>query len=210
MEKDQLNEIESLKIITQMINKAKQSYKDTGVSSMLWGIVITVCSLVRWAEVEFGFQLPFNIYWLTIIAVIPQILISIRESKKRNFTTHDDTYMMYVWMGFGISIGLLVFITAEAGNAAEKASFPFYEYVSSLFLLLYGIPTFITGTACKVRPMLLGAILCWVCSIVALYTNGKIDLLLTALSAIFAWLIPGILMQMEFRKAKKELAERNV
>ncbi len=210
MEEKQLSENESLELISKMINKAKQSYKDTGISSMLWGIVISLCSLVRFAEIEFNFSLPFNIYWLTFVAVVPQILISIRENKGKNYKTYDDTYMLYVWMGFGISIGLLVFITSVVGSEAEKSSFPFYEYISSFFLLLYGIPTFITGTACKVRPMLWGALLCWICSITTVYTNGKIDLLLTAFAAIFAWLIPGIIMQLDFRKAKNELDRNNV
>ncbi len=61
MEEKQLSENESLELISKMINKAKQSYKDTGVSSMMWGIVISLCSLVRFAEIEFGFSLPFNI-----------------------------------------------------------------------------------------------------------------------------------------------------
>ena len=39
---------------------------------------------------------------------------------------------------------------------------------------------------------------------------GKIDLLLTALAAIFAWLIPGIIMQLDFRKAKNELGRNHV
>jgi hypothetical protein len=133
MEEKQLSENESLELISKMINKAKQSYKDTGISSMLWGIVISLCSLVRFAEIEFNFSLPFNIYWLTFVAVVPQILISIRENKGKNYKTYDDTYMLYVWMGFGISIGLLVFITSVVGSEAEKSSFPFYEYISSFF-----------------------------------------------------------------------------
>jgi hypothetical protein len=37
-----------------------------------------------------------------------------------------------------------------------------------------------------------------------------LDLVLTALAAIAAWLIPGILMKLEYRKVKKEQAALNV
>jgi hypothetical protein len=47
-----------------------------------------------------------------------------------------------------------------------------------------------------------GALLCWICSITTVYTNGKIDLLLTAFAAIFAWLIPGIIMQLDLERQK--------
>ena len=86
----------------------------------------------------------------------------------------------------------------------------FSEFISPLFLILYGMPTFVTGAACKFKPMLWGGLFCWACSIITVYTNIKIDLLLTALSAIFAWLIPGILMEREYQKEKRRLTEANV
>ena len=43
MEDKKLSEQESLSLITQMINKAKNSYHDTGMGAMLWGAVIVCC-----------------------------------------------------------------------------------------------------------------------------------------------------------------------
>lgn len=219
----QLTEKESLDLIAQMISKAKESYYDTGISAMMWGIVIAVCALVRLSELQFGYHLPVDIYWLTVVAIIPQVLISIKEKKERKVKTYDDVYMNYVWLAFGISIVLMIFITNaifNAGEAVQGASyqvvavksttFKFYEYISPLFLLLYGIPTFITGAACRFKPMIWGGLLCWVCCIISIYTTVKIDLLLTAFSAIVAWFIPGIIMQKDYRKALKELAKNNV
>jgi hypothetical protein len=218
----QMTEKESLALITEMINKAKDSYYDTGLGAMMWGIVIAVCSLVRLSEIQFGYELPIDIYWLTIVAVVPQVLISIREKKEKKVKTYDDIYMDYLWLAFGISIFLLIVIINVIFNAwgpvageyaklaGHRSDFNFYEYVAPLFLLLYGIPTFVTGTACKFKPMLWGGLLCWACCIVTLFTTIKIDLLLTAFSAIAAWFIPGIIMQKEYRKAKKELAVTHV
>jgi hypothetical protein len=217
-----LSERESLALITSMINQAKQSYNDTGLSAMMWGAVIAVCSLVQLAQLHFGFRLPFNIYLLTIIAVVPQVMISIREKKSRKATAYDDVYMNYVWLGFGIAMFLLIImnravihvwgpVAGEYDKAIlKKSAFQFYEYMSSFYLLLYGLPTFITGTACRFRPMLLGGILCWVFCVVALFTNFKIDLLLVAAAAIAAWFIPGIIMQKEYKKAKKQIGASGV
>jgi uncharacterized protein with PQ loop repeat len=222
MEDKNLSGKESLELITQMINKAKNSYHSTGIGAMMWGAVIAVCSLVRLSEIHFGYKLPFDIYLLTLVAIIPQIIISIREKKERKVKTYDDIYMDYVWLGFGISIFLLIHISnnifSEWGSWSDEykiatgktASFRFYEFVNPLFLMLYGMPTFVTGAACKFRPMLFGGLFCWVCCIVAVYTPIKIDLLLVALSAIFAWLIPGILMEREYRIYKKEQAGLHV
>lgn len=217
-----LTEKESLDLITQMINKAKQSYYDTGISAMMWGIVIAVCALVRLSELQFGYHLPIDIYWLTVVAVIPQVMISIREKKNRKVKSYDDVYMDYIWLAFGISIVLLIFINNTIFNAwhagladagipgGQEPAYGFYEFIASLFLMLYGIPTFVTGAACRFKPMLWGGILCWACSIAALSTNIKIDLLMTAFAAVMAWFIPGIIMQRQYRKAIRELAKTDV
>ncbi len=222
MEERKLTEKESLDLITQMINKAKESYHDTGMSAIMWGGVIAFCSLERLAEIHFGYKLPFDIYLLTLLAIIPQVFLSIKEKKERKIKSYDDIFLDYLWLGFGISIFLLIHITNSIFGAWEPvsneyktlaghgASFHFYEFVAPLFLILYGMPTFVTGAAFKFRPMLWGGILCWVCSVLAVYTSIKFDLLLTATSAVMAWLIPGIIMEKDYRLAKKEEGEQDV
>jgi uncharacterized protein with PQ loop repeat len=215
----QLTEKESLALIATMINKAKDSYHDTGIGAIMWGCVIAVCSLVKLSEIQFNYRLPFDIFLLTIIAVIPQIFISIREKRARKVKSYDDAYLDYIWLGFGICIFLLIFIVNNiyadlvpmvrdykelTKGRTDWIDFRFSEFVPSLFLLLYGLPTFITGAACKFKPMLWGGLFCWTCSIIAIYTTTKLDLLLMASSAIMAWLIPGILMEKEYRLYKKE------
>lgn len=214
----QLSEKESLALITQMINKAKDSCHDTGIAAIMWGALIAICALVKLTELHFGYRLPFDIYLLTVVAVIPQIFISIKSKKERKVKTYDDAFMDSLWLGFGITIFLMILITNVLFNAMEgykdpaghSAVITMYEFISPLFLLLYGMPTFVTGVSMKFKPMIFGGILCWVCCIITIFTPVKIDLLLTAFSAVFAWLIPGIIMEKDYRKAKRGLAAANV
>jgi hypothetical protein len=218
----QLTEKESLELITTMINTAKNSYHDTGVGAMMWGIIIAVCSLVKLSEIQFGYKLPFDIYLLTLLAIIPQIFITIREKKERKVKSYDDSYMDYIWLGFGICIFLLIHIINLVFNAwgpvaqeyrtltGHSSSFHFSEFISPLFLMLYGLPTFITGAACKFKPMLWGGLFCWLCSVITVYTALRTDLLLIALAAIAAWFIPGLIMEKEYRLYKKEQTLLNV
>jgi len=221
----ELSEKESLDLITMMINKAKDSYHDTGIGAIMWGAVIAVCSVVKFTEIELHYRLPFDIYLLTIVAVIPYIFITIKEKKQRKVVSYDDVYLDYIWLGFGIGIFLMIFIVNNISadlnplvkdykeltkGRTDWIDFRFAEFISPLFLLLYGLPTFITGAACKFKPMLWGGIFCWVCCIITIYTPLKTDLLLTGVSAVMAWLIPGVLMEREYRVYKKEQAPVNV
>ncbi|MEO6612555.1 MAG: hypothetical protein ABIT05_14125 [Chitinophagaceae bacterium] len=222
MEEKKLTEKESLELIATMINQAKDSKHDTGMSAIMWGVVISICALEKLAELQFGFKSPVDIYWLTFLAIVPQIFLSIRERKERRVKTYDDIYMGWLWLAFGISIFLMIFIVnamfrgwepvaAEYNKLTGHVSpFLLREYIAPLFLLLYGIPTFITGAACKFRPMLWGGLLCWACCIITIFTSLKIDLLLTAFSAVFAWLVPGIIMERDYKRAKRELAQAHV
>ena len=53
-EENKLTEKESLALIATMINKAKDSYHDTGIGAIMWGAVIAICSLVKLSEIRFG------------------------------------------------------------------------------------------------------------------------------------------------------------
>jgi len=220
-DKNSFSERESLALITEMIGKAKDSYHDTGIAAIMWGSVIAFCSLIKVSELHFNYKLPFDIFLLTFVAVIPQILLSYKERKKQTVRTYNQVALDYTWTAFGIAVFLMVFVTnavfaklgafneAYVSNTGKQDFFRFSEFTAALFLIIYGIPTFITGAVMKFKPMLLGGIVCWAASLVSLFTPVKIDLLLTALSAGVAWLIPGIIL---FKKhlQRKAAAQPNV
>ncbi len=213
-EEQQLSEQESLRLISQMINKAKNSFHDTGIGPILWGGVIALCSLVTCARLHFGFELPFDIWLLTLLAILPQIIITSREKKMRRAKNYDDSAIDYVWLSFGIAIFLIshiniVFINklVEIYKVYEKAEgkwpgFGLSNYSSSLMLMLYGFPTVITGAIMKFKPMLWGGIACWLCCIISVYTSMETDMLLTAFAAVVMWLVPGIILWVKYKKRK--------
>lgn len=204
MSQEQFNPQESLELIENMIRKAKASYHDSGVGPILWGIVVTVCALVSWFEREYNYQLPFDIWLLTFIAIIPQIVITQKEKKQRMAVRYEDRAMSYIWMTFGFSIFLLIliinFVFHNLGEKSPDGVKVFGEIVASFYLLIYGIPTILTGGIMRYKYMLWGGIICWVLIIPSLFTPAKTDMLLIALAAVSAWLIPGIILRMRHLK----------
>jgi hypothetical protein len=55
----------------------------------------------------------------------------------------------------------------------------------------------------KFKPMLYGGIVCWVLALASNFTNIKIDMLFTAIATTTAWLIPGLILNAKYRKAKQ-------
>jgi hypothetical protein len=186
------NEQESLKLINEMIGKAKHSYVAKGIASIVWGLLIIICSLVTWAQIEYKLYVGIDIWLLVFFAVIPQIYFSVKERKQKKFVAHDEQTMTYVWTAFGICIFIATYYSNKFGNAE----------MATIFMMLYGIPTFITGGIFNCKPMILGGIICWIFSIISLYTPISTDMLLMAASGLFAWLIPGIILWNKYQKQK--------
>ena len=222
-EDKKLSEEESLKLITEMIHKVKGSFHESGTSASLWGSVIGFCGLFSFAEAQFNFSTGwFDIWFLTLIAIVPQIIISIRESRKRKVLTYEENAMNAIWMIFGISILAVAFynnvvpavtenIFANDGiellqknkaTGAVTTFHPFIFSISSVYFILYAIPTLATGLVRKFKPMIIGGFLCYLFFIISCFTTYKYDMLLHSLAAISNWLIPGLILRNRFLKGE--------
>lgn len=194
MEENKMTEQESLAIINEMIYKAKNNFHESGTSALLWGSVIIVCSIVSLLNLQWQLRWLNQVWWLTFIAVIPQIIISIRESKQRKYKLHTDDAMSGIWISFGIAVFLMSFY----GNVLKPAG------SASLFLILYGMPTFATGYMYRFKPMIIGGVICWLCAVGSFYTEIKTDLILFIVAAFFAWFLPGAILRRDYLKARRQ------
>jgi hypothetical protein len=185
---------ESLALIAKMINKAKRDYLDSGLSSLLWGSVIMFCSLVTYANNWLKWPNMDYVWFLTIGAVVPQILIAIREGKARKHRSYDEDLMSGIWIAFGITMFVMGYIFSRYPS----------EAITSLYLAIYGIPTFAVGYARRFRPMLYGGLACWILAIYCLYCGYPNTLLCLGLGALLAWFIPGLILRNRYLKAKAQ------
>lgn len=212
------SEQESLQLIAEMIKKAKGSYHDTGIGSLLWGAVVAIASGVNFLQREYDFKLGFDIWWLVLAAIIPQVYISIQEKKIKKAKLYDDDLVDAVWLVFGISIFAMGFyqnfvpvqtekFIAEEGWTLMKHYFdgrpdevirPFTPSLYSIYILLYAFPTMVTGMVKKFAPMKLGAILTYGLFIMSLFTESRYDMLLGSIAALVCWFIPGIILRKKY------------
>ena len=187
---EELSHKQSLELIEEMIYKAKNSYHESGTSALLWGGTIMFCSTVSFVNTWLKIDWLYMVWWLTFLALVPQIIISIRESKTQKFKLHTDDAMTGIWISFGIAI----FLTSYYTNVFKP------EGNACLFLILYGIPTFATGYTYGFKPMVIGGIVCWVCAIISMYTTQRLDFSLFFISAFFAWFLPGLILRKDYLK----------
>jgi hypothetical protein len=184
---------ESLQLISQMISKAKDDYIETGVTALMWGAIITFCALVSFFNYRyFKLDWVYNIWFLTYAAVIPQIFIARRERRMKKYKGHDDNLSGGVWLAFAAAILLMSYIDSRYG----------LEQRISVYLILYGIPTFAVGFGRKFTPMIFGGIACWALSVLSTLTGYPWQFLFLAAGAQLAWFIPGLILRIRYLKVK--------
>lgn len=222
MQEKNLTEQESLKLITQIIHQARGTINENGTSSILWGTVVGISGLVSFAQLYGHFSIGFDIWLLTLAAIVPQIFISVRERRQRTVLTHTQVALNAVWTVYALSIFALIFyvnvaphVVAQGALAEGRRVFatnaagtmePFEPGVpsaSSLFLLLYAIPTLATGLITRFTPFIIGAILCYILFVVSCYTNTTYDMLWSGVAGICNWLIPGLILRRKYLRNKK-------
>lgn len=218
-----MSEQESLKLISEMIQKAKTSYHETGVSALLWGSSVFIAGVVTFLQIQYSFKLPFDIWLLVLLALIPQVIISSGEAKRQQFRSHDQIAVDYIWIIYGATIfGLVIYqnfvpsatqhlIKAEGWTMlkhsadttlADEPLTPFAPSFTSVFLLIYALPTLFTGLLTKFRPMIIGALFTYIFFGVSLFTAVKYDMLLASAAALVCWFIPGIILRKRYLKSK--------
>jgi hypothetical protein len=191
---EQLTAQSSLALIESMINKAQNRYSENGTLYLLWGWIIFICSFGQYVLLNYT-SLGANtglIWMLTLVALIYQLYYLKVKERKETVKTYTDEMIGYVWMVFGISMGLVSYISLKLGG---------WQLMYALILLLYGMPTFLTGAIMRFTPLKIGGIICWGLSVLAVFISTKEVILLLIPAVVSAWIIPGYILRAKFKNS---------
>ncbi|MCD4737125.1 MAG: hypothetical protein K8R53_13860 [Bacteroidales bacterium] len=183
-----ISEKDSLRIIREMIETSKSNIKDNGFFYLLWGWLVFSAAILHFILLYIGYQhayLPWPILMTT--GGVVSVIAGIRLGKKTTVISHIDKTIIYLWWGFFFTIFILLFFTG-IGKMPWEISTP-------MIIALYGLGTFVSGGALKFKPLIIGGISCWIIAIIACFVRYDFVLLLTALSIIIAYLIPGYMLK---------------
>jgi hypothetical protein len=191
MQSENFSPKDSLLLIDNMINQAKNRFSENGFLYLLWGWVILLSSVGHFILIKLQlFKHPEMIWISTWLTIIYQVIYLVRKRKEETVKTYSEHIIGYVWMVFGISLGMISFILSKTNN---------WEVMNALLLMLYGMPTFLSGVIMRFTALKVGGIICWILSIVAVLVAPVYVLLLLAVAVIAAWIVPGYLLRKKFK-----------
>lgn len=183
-----LSHTESMKIIQEMIATSKNNLKDNSFFYLLWGWLVLVASITHFVLIQVGYQHPY-IAWPILMSAgaVASVIAGYRMGKKSRVVSHVDKMMIFLWYGFLVVITLMIFL-AIFGILSWIAFYP-------MIISLYGLGTFVSGGVLKFKPLIIGGISCWVIAVIVVFIPGDYVLLMTALSVIIAYLVPGYILK---------------
>jgi len=188
----QMSETESLAIISGMINRAKNRFSETGHLYLLWGFVIFICCITQFIMLYFfKNENAYYVWYSTWLVVIYQFYYLIKKRKNETVRTYTDEIVGFVWLTFVICSFILVYILIK--NSALHA-------INACVLVMYGMPTFLSGVVLRFKALKIGGFVCWMLAIAAMFTTYQYQLLLLATAVVAAWIIPGSLLRSKYKK----------
>ena len=196
---DSFNEKQSLELIAGMINKAKNKFSESGTLYLVWGIAVVICSLSQFVLNNLlGYKNAHYVWFFTWVLYIYQAIFLIRKKKNLKVKTYTDEIIGYVWICFIICFFIMLFILLYTKS---------FNLIYSSILVLYAIPTFLSGAILKAKPLLIGGICCWVLACISLFISLQYHLLLISLAVLFAWIIPGLYLRNKYLNDHKLLTK---
>lgn len=192
-----MTEAESLELISSMINRAKNRFSENGFQYLLWGWAVLICCVIQYVMVNLYHNDNGYMIWSALwLVAIYQIYYNIKKKKKQNVHTYTDEIVKYIWIAFFVALALVLFICQQIGVQ---------QIIYRLLLALYGIPVFLMGGLIRFKPLILGAICCWILAAISPFIASESGVLLIAVAIIAAWIVPGYLMG---RRHRNEVMSR--
>ena len=173
-----------------MINKAKNNFSESGMLYLVWGFAILFCSLAQFVlNSIMGYKNVYYVWFLTLPVYIYQVIFLYKKKKKETVKTYTDEIIGYVWICFIVCFFIILFIHLYSKS---------FNLIYSSILVMYAIPTFLSGAILKVRSLLIGGICCWALACISLFLPYNYHLLLISTAVLVAWIIPGIYLRNKY------------
>ena len=176
---------ESLRIISEMINKAKVNIRHGSFHLLFWGWLILACSLLEYILYNFtDYAGPWTVWILVVPGVVVSMVYGFVKGRKTKVYTYADKLYGWTWMAFFFAaVVLFIIISVDMGSVAP--------YI----LTLAGIPTFISGIILKFKPLIIGAVSFWIFALISHFAGPEVAPLAVPVAMLTGYLLPGYILR---------------
>ena len=189
MNKNKLTPQESFKIITQVIDDAKNRFEENGIIYVMWGILIALASFSEYFLLQNGYgDIHYYPYFLMPIGVF--ISWFYYKNKRKNGRNHIEKLISKAWIIISSNILILGFIFASLLN----------ENLNGIILILMGIGTIISGVSLNKKIVLTAGLFLNFAGFFCFTLESPTQPLFMGIISIIAVFIPGLILMLKHKK----------
>jgi hypothetical protein len=182
MEEKQLNEKESIELISRMIQNTQNKLTgDEGSPFLIWGYATVITTIAVYIALALTQNPYFNFLWFAIPIFGLPIQLILNKKQDKGVTTFVDRTIGMVWLVLG-TVGFLV--GALCIFSVINTNIPF------IILILMGSGTAITGLIIKFNACAIGGFIGIAAGFASMFFN-KYMLIIFAVAFILMMIIPG-------------------
>jgi hypothetical protein len=190
---------DSLKLIEQMIGRARAEEKDSGMGWIIWGWLLFVASLTHYFMIKSDLKYG-NTVWMIfgivafILAMYEMVFRKYILKQPVKVKTYTNELVNRLGIAFFISLMIMVYRNYRTGINNSGVNFGY-------LLLLYGFWMFIHGSAFRYRLLIYGAVVNWGGAVLIFYFGtelGAETLLVHAFCVALGYLVPGHMAQRKY------------
>lgn len=197
---------ESLAIIAETVNNSRKDIvQRSGKYMLVWGIALTIVSLLVFILWKITGKEAWNYLWfaMPVIGLVPSILMKKKEATRLPDNT-VSRMLGGIWRAFGVfsvSIAVFAILYAHFGTSVF-ASLAVGISLSPMILLLFGMAETVSGIAVKNRAIQVAGYVTGVGGIILYYILGNMSedgmettLLFTLAGIVLA--LTGVILQIK-------------
>ncbi|MRR24357.1 hypothetical protein EG830_15400 [bacterium] len=176
---------ESLRVITDMINKTRVSIAQVSFHLLLWGWLIFACSLSEYLLWKYAGWTNSWYVWFTVIAgVLISFSYGFAKGKRERIFTYGTRIYVWTWIAFfWASVVFFIVFPVSTGS------------VGKYMLLMAAVPLLISGVIINFRPMMWGAVAFWILALAAHFGGETVSGLAVPAAMVTGYLVPGYLLR---------------
>jgi hypothetical protein len=176
-----------------MIKKTKDSLHDNGFYFLLWGWLVFVASIIQYVMLKMDWREISGYTWAILMPLggIISMIRGFRQGKKRKVKTYASETLRFALIAFMISLFIVLFF---------MPIFSRWDIAYPMIMMVYGTWLFISGGVLKFKPLIIGGIINFACSIGGFYIHTYELILVLSFAVLAGYIIPGHLLNAKFKR----------
>jgi hypothetical protein len=177
----------SLKVIYDMIESTKSSIGKNYFYYLFWGYLVAFTCIVEFILISAEYSRHYMVWPVFMIAgTIVTLVFYFRQEKSATSRTFIGSTMGFLWIGWFISFCIMILFV----NLKQS-----YGLILPMIMNMFGLSIFIAGGMVNFKPLLIGAVVAWVASVVAFFVDYPVQLMILAGMVVISHIIPGHILK---------------